>query len=118
MLSKDAATPPGKLRENLSSTLSSKCQITVPAQVRQRLGLKAGDRVRFVFDGEQTVLQPLRETNNVFAQYIGVAKATPGFDSVAWVRAMRDGELPAEPAPRRRQATPREPRKRPRTVAA
>lgn len=30
-----------------SSTISSKGQITVPLEIRQRLGLKAGDRVEY-----------------------------------------------------------------------
>lgn len=35
-----------------SATLTSKGQITIPASVRQRLGLKAGDRVEFMPEGQ------------------------------------------------------------------
>jgi AbrB family looped-hinge helix DNA binding protein len=31
-----------------TSTLTSKGQITIPAEVRQRLGLQTGDRVEFI----------------------------------------------------------------------
>ena len=33
-----------------SSTISSKGQVTVPIEVRHRLGLREGDRVEFVFE--------------------------------------------------------------------
>ncbi len=40
-----------------SSTLTSKGQITVPRAVRERLGMKQGDRLEFAFEGERVVLQ-------------------------------------------------------------
>ena len=41
-----------------SSTVSSKGQITVPLEIRRRLGLKEGDRVEFVVDNDQTIMRP------------------------------------------------------------
>lgn len=40
-----------------SSTLTSKGQVTIPKQVREALGLKAGDRINFVIapDGSVSV---------------------------------------------------------------
>ena len=35
---------------NNSSTISSKGQITVPHEIRKRLGLEPGDRVEFVME--------------------------------------------------------------------
>lgn len=44
-----------------TATLTSKGQITVPLPVRERLGLKAGDRVDFLFDADGRVsLRPHR----------------------------------------------------------
>ena len=43
-----------------TSTISSKGQITVPVEVRHRLGLKQGDRVEFVYEDGRTVLRPAR----------------------------------------------------------
>jgi len=79
-----------------SSRVSSKGQVTIPLEVRRRLGLRTGDRVDFVEDGGRTVLQPGRERGNPFEKYIG---AFPGFKSLeeinAWVRDMRgDDRLP------------------------
>lgn len=77
----------------LSSTISSKGQITVPQEIRQRLGLKEGDRVEFVVDNGQTVIRPARGPENPFAKYAG---ALPAFSSVAeinkWVRSLRDAD--------------------------
>jgi antitoxin PrlF len=43
-----------------SSTISSKGQITVPLEIRNRLGLKKGDRVEFVVDNGHTTIRPAR----------------------------------------------------------
>jgi AbrB family looped-hinge helix DNA binding protein len=87
------------------SKISSKGQITLPVEVRNRLGVKEGESVKFVVDEDgRTVLLPVREEEDVFAQFLGVAKAPPGFDSVAWVRNMRDDEYEAEETRKRLQA--------------
>jgi antitoxin PrlF len=76
-----------------SSSISSKGQITVPLEVRKRLGLKEGDRVEFVLDKDRTTIRPARAPENPFLKYVG---ALPAFSSIheanAWVRALRDEE--------------------------
>ena len=76
-----------------SSTISSKGQITVPLEVRKRLGLRVGDRVEFVVDKDRTTIRPARAPENPFLKYVG---ALPAFSSIhevnAWVRALRDDE--------------------------
>ena len=78
-----------------SSTISSKGQVTVPIEVRHRLGLKEGDRVEFVFEDGRTVLRPARPEKNPFTEYIG---CLPAFSSLAeinaWVRDLRDDDPP------------------------
>ena len=73
------------------STISSKGQITVPAEIRRRLGLKEGDRVEFVDDEGQTILRPARSSENPFEKYIG---RLPAFESIReinqWVAEIRD----------------------------
>ena len=81
----------------LSSSVSSKGQVTIPQEVRVRLGLKEGDRVEFVVEGGQTILRPARFHSNPFEEYFG---AFPYFKSVdeinAWIRDMRDEEPDSE----------------------
>ena len=76
---------------NPTSTISSKGQVTVPIEVRHRLGLKEGDRVEFVFEDGRTVLRPARQNANPFDAYLG---ALPAFRSRkeinAWIRDLRD----------------------------
>jgi len=77
-----------------TSTISSKGQVTVPVDVRRRLGLKEGDRVEFAFVEGKAVLRPLRANENPFLKWIGaLAKNTPEGTAVAWVREMRDDEF-------------------------
>ena len=90
-------------KELATSKISSKGQITLPIEVRKRLGVKEGESVKFVADEDgRTVVLPVRE-EDVFAQFLGVANAAPGFDSVAWVRDMRDDEYEAEETRKRLQ---------------
>ena len=76
-----------------SSTISSKGQITVPLEIRNRLGLKTGDRVEFVVDDDRTTIRPARAPENPFVKYVG---ALPSFDSIreinAWVHTLRNEE--------------------------
>jgi antitoxin PrlF len=76
-----------------SSTISSKGQITVPIEVRRRLGLRSGDQVEFIEENGRTILQPVHPETNPFEKWVG---ALPYFSSVdeinEWVREMRSEE--------------------------
>ncbi len=75
-----------------SSTLSSKGQLTIPVEVRTRLGLRAGDRVEFVFEGGHTVIRPLRSEENPFDKYVGILPAFADMEEInASIREMRGG---------------------------
>ncbi len=51
------AEPPSTL--TYEATLTSKGQVTVPKEVRERLGLRAGRKVRFSLeDGERVTMEP------------------------------------------------------------
>lgn len=82
-----------------SSTISSKGQVTVPIEVRRRLGLKAGDRVDFVYEEGRTVLRPARIEKNPFEAYVGILPAFSTLEEInAWIRDLRDEDPPgAEP---------------------
>lgn len=76
-----------------SSTISSKGQITVPLEIRNRLGLRKGDRVEFVVDNDRTTIRPARAPENPFVEYAGALPAFSGVDEAnAWVRTLRDEE--------------------------
>jgi antitoxin PrlF len=74
-----------------SSTISSQGQITIPLEIRQRLGLKPGDHVEFIVDDDLTVIRPAQQASNPFEKFIG---ALPAFKSKAeinrWVRELRE----------------------------
>ena len=60
----------------ITATISSKNQITVPAEVRRRLGVGASDKIAFVLSPTgETVVRPARYT---LEQVIGSIKAIPG----------------------------------------
>jgi AbrB family looped-hinge helix DNA binding protein len=74
-----------------SSTISSKGQVTVPIEVRHRLGLKEGDRVEFVFEDGRTILRPAQPEKNPFEAYLGALPAFSSRDEVIqWARDLRD----------------------------
>lgn len=78
-----------------SSIISSKGQVTVPQEIRIRLGLKEGDRVEFVVEGDDTIIRPLRSAENPFEEYDGALGGTfPGGarEINAWVDEMRRDE--------------------------
>ncbi|MDQ6677369.1 MAG: AbrB/MazE/SpoVT family DNA-binding domain-containing protein [Acidobacteriota bacterium] len=74
-----------------ASTVTSKGQITVPKRVRERLGLKAGDSLEFVTDGDRTFVRPLRNRENPFLKLRGMIKgAFKNQEEInAWVADMR-----------------------------
>ena len=45
-----------------SSVVSTKGQVTVPKEIRKRLGLTRGDRVEFVARGNETIIRPARRS--------------------------------------------------------
>jgi|SRR5665213_3240321 len=82
---------PDPSRFSSKSRISSKGQITLPMQVRERLGVGSGDQVEFLFDGERTVVKPVRPEGNPFEKWIGIAKdrVPADFDPIAWQREIR-----------------------------
>jgi antitoxin PrlF len=74
-----------------SCRISSKGQITVPQEIRKRLGLEPGDRVEFVVEEGRTVIQPARTEVNPFERFIGILGPFPGGEEgiKAWIDDMR-----------------------------
>jgi antitoxin PrlF len=81
------------VRNTYASTLTSKGQITVPLEIRRRLGLRKGDKIEFVAEERRTTVRRAAPKDNPFDKFIG---AFPAFKSRkeinAWIREMRDPE--------------------------
>jgi len=74
-----------------TSSISSKGQVTIPQEIRVRMGLNAGDRVEFVIENGQTILRPARGQKSRFEKYIGALPYFRSIDEInAWVREMRE----------------------------
>ncbi len=73
------------------STISSKGRLTVPQEIRKRLGLKPGDRVEFVAEESQIVIRAARSEANPFEKFIRIAGPFPGREEgiKAWIDDMR-----------------------------
>ena len=61
-----------------SSTISSKGQVTVPQEIRVRLGLREGDRLEFVVEGGRMIIRPAGAAGNPFEKYAGALGTFPG----------------------------------------
>ncbi len=73
------------------ATLTSKGQITIPQELRQRLGLQQGDQVEFITEDGVTVIRPVRVEANPFAPYVGALGGFGSKDDVsAWLNDLRD----------------------------
>ena|SRR5580658_3659544 len=75
------------------SRVTSRGRITVPEKIRERLGLRKGDRIEFVAEDRRTTVRRAVPKENPFDKFIG---AFPAFKSRkeihAWIREMRDPE--------------------------
>jgi antitoxin PrlF len=78
-----------------SGVVSTKGQVTIPRDIRRRLGLKVGDRVEFVVEGDSTIIRPARGTANPFEMYRSALQTFPRGqkDIHDWIRGMRDEEV-------------------------
>jgi antitoxin PrlF len=77
-----------------TSPISSKGQVTVPLEIRRRLGVGAGDRIEFVVEGDQTVIRPSRDNPDPFEKQMGILGPFPGGEAgiKAWIDDMRSDE--------------------------
>ncbi len=61
-----------------TSTVTSKGQVTIPKQVRDRLGVHQGDRIEFVVDsGGSVSLRPLKRSARELAGFLHRPGASP-----------------------------------------
>jgi antitoxin PrlF len=74
------------------ATVTSKGQVTMPIEIRSRLGLKEGDRLAFINDGGEIILRLDRGQKNPFVAYAGVLCPIKGGTKAinAWMAELRD----------------------------
>ncbi|HEY2860863.1 MAG TPA: AbrB/MazE/SpoVT family DNA-binding domain-containing protein [Terracidiphilus sp.] len=81
-------------------TVTSKGQITLPVEIRRRLGLKKGSKVELVVEEGKTVLRPKRPGTNPFEAWVGAFPAFSSKEEInAWIREMRGDDFEAESQP-------------------
>lgn len=82
-------------REVYEGVVTSKGQVTVPKPVRERLGLKQGDRIEFVSESGHTLIRRARKGTNPFAKYVGALGTFKGGKKEinAWLRDLRNVDL-------------------------
>jgi len=46
----------------ITSLVGRRGQLTIPSPIRRQLGIQEGDRVAFIYQGDQVLLIPLRQS--------------------------------------------------------
>jgi antitoxin PrlF len=70
----------------MQSTISEKGQVTIPKPLRERLGIRAGDRLEFTEEHGGVLAKKATDRDPVDAVY-GILKSTRGTDEV--IRELR-----------------------------
>lgn len=73
---------------SITAKITSKGQVTLPREIRERLGVSDGDRVRFEVKNGAVVLYPQHDKPS-FAGMIGTALLPEGQDARSFVEEMR-----------------------------
>lgn len=74
--------------------LTSKGQITIPRDIRRRLGVRAGDKLEFEDNGQSVRVKAVK-TRSVFEKYAGIGNPGIGKGRKAiqkWLREVRGRE--------------------------
>ncbi len=75
-----------------TATLTSKGQVTIPAEVRQRLGLESGDRIEFIeMDGGYAIKPAIDDVRSLKGLLRKPAKPVSIEDMNATIRARGAG---------------------------
>ncbi|MGN6756317.1 MAG: AbrB/MazE/SpoVT family DNA-binding domain-containing protein [Thermomicrobiales bacterium] len=87
--------------KEMLATLTSKGQLTVPAEVRRQLGLKQGDKVAFILkDGQVTLHVPRYVGNATLRGAAGTLSQPLSWKEIEQVVAEERAERAALKAPR------------------
>ena len=76
-----------------SNTIDSKGRVTIPDEIRKRLGVKTGDRVEFIAEGGRVIVRAAQGGENPFLQYKGALQTFASPKKInARVAELRDPE--------------------------
>ena len=70
--------------------VTSKGQVTIPAEVRDALGLREGDTVSFEVDNQDQARLSAVRVGSPFARYAGALREDRGLDAEGVVAELRD----------------------------
>jgi antitoxin PrlF len=65
------------VKATYTSPISSKGQVTIPQEIRNRLGVGDGDRIEFVVEDDRTVIRPFRNDPDPFEKFCGILGPFP-----------------------------------------
>ena len=89
ILNKDNWSYPDERRTVATAKITSKGQITLPKEVRRRLGVGPGDQVEFVEENGKYVLKKIVGVSP-FDAYVGFLENQRGSDTDKIIRELRD----------------------------
>lgn len=69
------------------SSISSKGQVTIPKEIREELGIKEGDKVIFLLDGDRAIIKKVNEQK--LSNILSKQKKWP-IDSLEYQRRIRE----------------------------
>lgn len=72
------------------SRITSKGQVTVPVQIRRKLGLRHGDTVEFCERAGEAVIRRAAHHKSPFDKYIGILKSKHKVSAKKWMAELRD----------------------------
>ncbi len=74
-----------------TATITSKGQVTIPKDIREKLGLRQGDRLIFYVEDGKAVAQPVRRGD--FRELAGIVKSDRPWPGMAAVREQYHREV-------------------------
>ncbi|AGA70506.1 looped-hinge helix DNA binding domain, AbrB family [Desulfitobacterium dichloroeliminans LMG P-21439] len=86
-------------KQLLSGKLTSKGQLTIPVELRTLLNIKEGDRLAFVLDENDRIIEVQPKTKKSIREVMGVLKSTMNVDAdeaIGVARAERAKEISAK----------------------
>jgi len=80
----------------LETTVTQKGQVTIPQEIRQKLGIKPKDKVRFEVEGERVTLSPARSSIKQFYQAVEALNHSRSVEEMAEMAAEEHAQVAAK----------------------